>query len=127
MNTQARPTGADLDAWPALPLEAWRDTYATLHLSTQFVGKVRMELSPPVNHWWHVTLYVPGSGRGPLLHRHPKDHDARKGGGDGRSRAQLVTYGASTIAAPWPHRGNAERSACGVPHPANEVHGPARR
>jgi Family of unknown function (DUF5996) len=44
MNTQASATGADLDAWPALPLEAWRDTYATLHLWTKIVGKVRMEL-----------------------------------------------------------------------------------
>src|SRR5438067_696096 len=62
MNTQASPTGVDLDAWPALPLDAWRDTYATLHLWTQIVGKVRMELSPPVNHWWHVTLYVTARG-----------------------------------------------------------------
>jgi len=49
-------------AWPALPLEPWRDTYATLHMWTQIVGKVRMELSPPVNHWWHVTLYVTPRG-----------------------------------------------------------------
>jgi hypothetical protein len=44
--------------WPALPLEEWQDTYATLHMWTQIVGKVRMRLSPPVNHWWHVALYV---------------------------------------------------------------------
>src|SRR5438067_963996 len=62
MNTQARPTGADLPAWPALPLDAWRDTYATLHMWTQIVGKVRMALSPPVNHYWHVPLYVTARG-----------------------------------------------------------------
>ena len=62
MNTQARSTGADLGTWPALPLDAWQDTYATLHLWTQLVGKVRLALSPPVNHWWHVTLYVTPRG-----------------------------------------------------------------
>ncbi len=46
------------EKWPALPLEAWRDTYETLHMWTQIVGKVRMVLSPFENHWWHVPLYV---------------------------------------------------------------------
>src|SRR6266568_1501869 len=46
------------EKWPALPLEAWRDTYETLHVWTQIVGKVRMVLSPFENHWWHVPLYV---------------------------------------------------------------------
>jgi len=50
------------DSWPALPFEAWRDTCETLHMWTQIVGKVRMELSPFVNHWWHVTLYVTPRG-----------------------------------------------------------------
>jgi hypothetical protein len=53
---------AGFDAWPELPLEAWRDTYETLHLWTQIVGKVRTALSPPVNHWWHSTLYVTPRG-----------------------------------------------------------------
>jgi hypothetical protein len=48
--------------WPALPLDAWQDTYATLHLWTQVVGKIRMALSPPLNHWWHATLYVDARG-----------------------------------------------------------------
>lgn len=48
--------------WPALPLDAWADTAATLHLWTQIVGKVRMALSAPLNHSWHVTLYVTASG-----------------------------------------------------------------
>jgi hypothetical protein len=44
--------------WPALPLAAWQDTYATLHMWTQIVGKVRLTLSPPLNHWWATALYV---------------------------------------------------------------------
>jgi hypothetical protein len=44
--------------WPALPLEGWQDTYQTLHMWTQIVGKIRLELSSPENHWWHVALYV---------------------------------------------------------------------
>jgi len=50
------------DAWPALPLSVWTDTYATLHLWTQIVGKVRLALSPRVNHWWEVPLYVSARG-----------------------------------------------------------------
>jgi Family of unknown function (DUF5996) len=49
-------------AWPALPLNQWEDTYLTLHLWTQVVGKIRMTLSPPLNHWWHTTLYVTARG-----------------------------------------------------------------
>jgi hypothetical protein len=48
--------------WPELPLEAWRDTYATLHMWTQIVGKVRLALSPKINHWWEVPLYVTSRG-----------------------------------------------------------------
>lgn len=50
------------DVWPALPYEEWKDTLETLHLWTQVVGKVRMSLSPAVNHWWHVPLYVSARG-----------------------------------------------------------------
>lgn len=63
MNANNLPAASTApDAWPALPLDAWRETYATLHLWTQIVGKVRLALSPPVNHWWHVTLYVTARG-----------------------------------------------------------------
>ena len=48
--------------WPELPLEAWKDTYATLHMWTQIVGKVRLALSPKINHWWEVPLYVTSLG-----------------------------------------------------------------
>jgi hypothetical protein len=47
-----------VECWPALPLEGWKDTYATLHMWTQMVGKVRLALTPLVNHWWNVPLYV---------------------------------------------------------------------
>src|ERR1035441_2280768 len=50
------------EPWPPLPLHEWQDTYRTLHMWTQIVGKVRMALSPPMNHWWHVALYVNSHG-----------------------------------------------------------------
>ena len=50
------------EIWPALPYEEWKDTYETLHLWTQIVGKVRMGLTPFRNHWWHVTFYVTPRG-----------------------------------------------------------------
>ena len=50
------------DTWPALPLEAWSDTLATLHMWTQVVGKVRLVQSPWVNHSWHATFYVTARG-----------------------------------------------------------------
>jgi hypothetical protein len=50
------------ESWPALPLEAWQDTYATLHMWTQIVGKVRLAQSPLINHWWEVPLYIGARG-----------------------------------------------------------------
>jgi hypothetical protein len=50
------------EVWPALPLSEWADTYATLHMWTQIVGKIRMALSLHVNHWWEVPLYVSARG-----------------------------------------------------------------
>jgi hypothetical protein len=49
-------------SWPSLPLEEWQDTYATLHMWTQIVGKVRLALAPMLNHWWQVPLYVTTRG-----------------------------------------------------------------
>jgi len=49
-------------SWPELPTAAWRDTYATLHLWTQIVGKIRLARSPWLNHSWHVALYVTARG-----------------------------------------------------------------
>ena len=51
-----------VDAWPSLPLDAWSDTYATLHLWTQIVGKIRLAQTPWTNHSWHVTLSVTARG-----------------------------------------------------------------
>ncbi|NJM74831.1 MAG: hypothetical protein HC852_02505 [Acaryochloridaceae cyanobacterium RU_4_10] len=48
--------------WPSLPLAAWQDTYATLHMWTQIVGKIRLALFPKINHWWQSTLYVTPRG-----------------------------------------------------------------
>jgi hypothetical protein len=51
-----------LDPWPELPLAAWQDTYDTLHMWTQIIGKIRMALTPLVNHYWNATLYVSARG-----------------------------------------------------------------
>jgi len=51
-----------LEEWPALPLPEWEDTYRTLQLWTQIVGKVRLELTPLENHWWNTALYVNARG-----------------------------------------------------------------
>jgi len=50
------------NAFPEIPLEAWRPTKNTLHLYCQIVGKIRLRLHPHLNHWWHVTLYVSPRG-----------------------------------------------------------------
>jgi hypothetical protein len=60
MNTIVVPVSPDL--WPELPLAAWKDTYSTLHMWSQIVGKVRLALSPRMNHWWEVPLYVNACG-----------------------------------------------------------------
>jgi len=56
------PTASGPEAWPSLPLEAWRETYETLQLWTQIVGKIRLVQSPWLNHSWHVTLYPTATG-----------------------------------------------------------------
>ena len=53
---------SNVSAWPELPVAAWQDTYDTLHMWTQIVGKIRMTLTPLVNHWWNATLYVTTRG-----------------------------------------------------------------
>jgi hypothetical protein len=61
------------DLWPALPYEAWQDTYATLHMWTQIVGKVALALAPPLNHCWGVALHVTAQG----LATRPLPHTGR--------------------------------------------------
>ena len=60
------------EPWPSLPLESWTETYATLHLWTQVVGKVRLTQGPWMNHSWHATLYVTARGltTSPIPHGH---------------------------------------------------------
>jgi len=53
---------SDSQLWPALPLKEWSDTCVTLHMWTQVVGKVRLAMSPKLNHWWEVPLYVSARG-----------------------------------------------------------------
>jgi hypothetical protein len=53
---------ASAGPWPELPLAAWRETYETLHLCTQIIGKIRLARSPWLNHSWHVALYVTARG-----------------------------------------------------------------
>jgi hypothetical protein len=51
-----------LEEWPALPLDAWKDTRDTLHMWTQIIGKIRLKLAPHLNHWWQVPLYLTSRG-----------------------------------------------------------------
>jgi hypothetical protein len=55
-------SGNPNDVWPALPQAAWGDTCATLQLWVQIVGKIRLALTPPINHCWNVTLYPTARG-----------------------------------------------------------------
>jgi hypothetical protein len=60
--TQSPSTDLTADAWPPLPYEAWKDTYATLHMWTQIVGKIAVAHAAPLNHSWAVALHVDASG-----------------------------------------------------------------
>src|ERR1700723_2858785 len=51
-----------MTAWPELHIADWRDTYATLQLYTQIIGKIRLALTPKLNQWWNVTLHVTPRG-----------------------------------------------------------------
>jgi Family of unknown function (DUF5996) len=50
------------DVWPALPYAGWKETLTTLHMWTQIVGKVKLELTPFLNQWWNVTFAVTARG-----------------------------------------------------------------
>ena len=51
-----------MESWPALPYEAWKDTYATLHMWSQVVGKIALAQAPPINHSWAIALQVTARG-----------------------------------------------------------------
>lgn len=56
------PRTDDDQVWPALPYAEWQPSLATLHMWTQIVGKVKLELSPFLNEWWNVTFVVTARG-----------------------------------------------------------------
>lgn len=57
-------------AWPALPLSQWQQTRDTLQLWLQVVGKVRLQNTPLINHWWNVPLYLTARGLTTSLMQH---------------------------------------------------------
>ena len=62
---ESAPGGGGVSAlpvWPNLPYAEWKETYATLHMWTQVVGKIRLTLTPLANHWWNAALYVTPRG-----------------------------------------------------------------
>jgi hypothetical protein len=62
MTTRVNPEINERTLWPSLPLAQWSDTKDTLHRWLQVVGKTRLALAAPVNHWWHVTFYPTARG-----------------------------------------------------------------
>jgi hypothetical protein len=60
--TEPRRKIVTIESFSSLPLESWSDTRTTLHVYTQIVGKVRLALARPLNHWWHVPFYVSPRG-----------------------------------------------------------------
>jgi hypothetical protein len=52
----------EIEHWPSLPYDEWKDTYATLHMWTQIVGKIALARTEPVNHSWGVALHVAARG-----------------------------------------------------------------
>lgn len=59
---EARTNREDGERWPALPLPEWQETLDTLHMWTQIVGKVKLELTPFLNQWWNVAFQVTPRG-----------------------------------------------------------------
>ena len=57
-----QPPSSPPAPWPPLPLQAWRDTYATLHMWTQVVGKLALALTPLANHHWNVAFQLTARG-----------------------------------------------------------------
>ena len=78
-DSTALPDSAE--CWPAIRLAEWKETYATLHMWTQIVGKIRLELTPKVNHWWNVPFYVNAHGLTVRSGRGVQPTAARRGSG----------------------------------------------
>jgi hypothetical protein len=123
--------------WPALEWSAWRDTALTLQLWTQVVGKVRLALTPWLNHGWHVALYVTAHGLGTSSITTPRGlleieldlcaHRLVIRSSEGPDRG--FALGPMTVAAFY-HRALAELEAAGTPvrivATPNEVPDPIR-
>jgi len=58
----AMPTSVAAEAWPALPIESWEDTRATVHMWTQIVGKICLALTPLTNHYWNIAFHLTSRG-----------------------------------------------------------------
>jgi len=58
------------ELWPALPFYEWKDTYATLHMWTQVVGKIALAAAPPLNHCWGIALHLTARGLSTALLSH---------------------------------------------------------
>ncbi len=70
MAPEVNVSGTPADVWPPLPQSDWSDTCATLQLWMQIGGKVRLALTPHINHTWNVTLYptIRGLTTSPMAH-----------------------------------------------------------
>jgi len=62
VDSKSKDGAVTTDVWPSLPVKEWQDTYATLHMWTQIVGKIRLSRTPLENHWWNTVLYVTSRG-----------------------------------------------------------------
>ena len=92
--TQPEQTAAGGDVWPALPYAAWQDTLDTLHMWTQVVGKVKLELVPFLNQWWEVAFTVTARSADP-----PKRMNVLFIGSDDQN-TRLGCYGDPTVKSP---------------------------
>jgi len=52
---------SESSGWPELP-PSWNDTYATLHMWTQIIGKIALAEAPPLNHCWSSALQLTARG-----------------------------------------------------------------
>jgi len=59
-----------IEQWPSLPYDEWKDTYATLHMWTQIVGKIALAQAPPLNHSWGITFQITPRGLSTRTLRH---------------------------------------------------------
>jgi hypothetical protein len=96
---------SDPTALPELHLADWRATKDTLHLYSQILGKIKLAMVPPRNHWWHIPLYVDVRGLTTRrLHHHGTtfeialdfvDHALVIRTADGRTRSFTLAGGAA--------------------------------